>query len=111
MAVIGSRPGDDVSKTAERNLHGGTKVWSALHTEIPGPMKCCSLRIGLPIVVQENRAGCSAGPAIGHGRFCAAATVRPQLWQIVTAPLACSAALLGNRETISRRSPGWASIP
>jgi hypothetical protein len=28
MAVIGSRPGDDVSKTAERNLHGGTKVWS-----------------------------------------------------------------------------------
>jgi hypothetical protein len=57
MAVIGSRPGDDVSKTAERNLHGGTKVWSALHTEIPGPMKCCSLRIGLPNVVQENRAG------------------------------------------------------
>ena len=33
-------------------------------------MKCCSLRIGLPIVVQENRAGCSAGPAIGHRRFC-----------------------------------------
>ena len=57
MAVIGSRPGDDVSKTAERNLHGGTKVWSALHTEIPGPMKCCSLRIGLPIMGQENRAG------------------------------------------------------
>jgi hypothetical protein len=45
MAVIGSRPGDDVSKTAERNLHGGTKVWSALHTEIPGPMKCCSLKM------------------------------------------------------------------
>jgi hypothetical protein len=70
MAVIGSRPGDDVSKTAERNLHGGTKVWSALHTEILGPIKCCSLRIGLPIVVQENRAGCSAGPAIRHRRFC-----------------------------------------
>src|ERR1700722_3700801 len=38
-AVIGTSPGDNVGASAQRNLHGGTNVGSALHSEIPGSMK------------------------------------------------------------------------
>jgi len=38
-ALIKAQPGDDVGATAQRNFHGGTKVWSGLHPEIAGSMK------------------------------------------------------------------------
>ena len=39
QAYIRARPGDDVGRTARGNVHGRTKIWGALHPEIPGSVK------------------------------------------------------------------------
>jgi hypothetical protein len=39
VASVALAAGDDVGRTAQGHVHGRTKIWGALHPEIPGSVK------------------------------------------------------------------------